>query len=331
MKKKTAQAIFGDTRSAEADGIIGDGAGELRDAAYYDEAIKRRIHEEELNRQKLSGEIYSHTGGVVFKATRILCILLTIYTLFFDFVMVLSYTFDLTDYERFSDAKNNLIIMSLITALLMVSLVLVCLKRPKTLTALLISLPTAVAQAIITYNWYTTATDSNVSKSFADGIYYKYYLFNFPVVFIPVLILILAFIVFRDRRYETRLYDRLIRRIYSENQPEDGSILTSEEWCVLLKEYSEMSSLTSAPASGSKKKKRSVRVKEDKDYQRRQRYAVTLTDPVDAICPVCRELTQVQRDTKKAICLNCAAQIDVKSAVRIYDREEAANEVSDDE
>lgn len=282
-------------------------------AAQYERQLRLRVHEEQKNLHRISGEKWSHIGGGLYNGCRIGYFIVSLYILFFDLVMALGCVLDLVDVQRFSDSKSILVVLSVLMGLLVAALILIAQKKTKAFTALLISLPTSVASAIITYRWYTNQGD--VSKAFEDGVYTKYIFCNLPVILLPVFAFILWWIIRRDTRAENEVYDRLIRKLYAENVQEDGGLLSDEQWAQILQQEAEK---TVDPSQT--KKKRSARVRQQKEQQRKQQYATRMTDPVDAVCPLCRQQILLQRDDEMGICSACGKQIEVRSAVRLYQK-----------
>lgn len=289
-------------------------------AAYYENLLRERIRAQEQNRRSLEGD-FRNSDGALCKALRVAYWIVSLYILFFDLVLALGCVFDLTDYQRLADSRSILTVISVLMVLLVVALVFWSRRPPKAFVTLAISLPTSVVSAFITFRWYTGLENTTVSKSFQDGIYTKYLCCNLPVILLPLLAFFVWLMLRRDRRQEDELYERLTRRLYAKNQPEDGGILSDAQWCAILK-----AEVDSAPAAADGKQKRSSRKRDRKKQEAMDKYAVSVTDPVKGICPLCHGETTLQKGDQRGICLVCGEMIDARAAVRDWEKSEPENE-----
>ncbi len=234
---------------------------------YYEKLAEQKIADNEKKRQQMAGERWGHIGGIFYKTSKILYVLLAVYSLFFNLVLMLGWTLDLVGRSVYNTTHNKLIIISVITAVLITALVLILLKRPKIITATILTIPAAVTSALSTWQWYNTSGTNYIATGHQNNQFAKYWICNFPVVFLSLFAVILLIIVLRDKRELSATTTRTIRGLYDKKVGElredsdDGEVgmLSDEQWIAVLKKYTE--------GQPEKKKKRSLKHREKKNRQ----------------------------------------------------------------
>jgi len=207
---------------------------EIKDSLYYEKQLKKVLHNEELDRRVLAGERWTHVGGKFYKILKFLFFLVSIWTMFFNLVLILGWTLNIDEYV---DAKSNLTITSVLTFSLAICMFLMIFKKPKIVPTILISIPTAVTSVVVFWRWYSSDPGTlDVTKSYQNSIYIKFIFCNIPVVLIPLIVIILFIIIIKDAKYDNKVYERTVRAIFAENKSEDG-ILSNEAWAEILKSY----------------------------------------------------------------------------------------------
>lgn len=237
---------------------------------YYEKLLEDKVAQNEKERQLLAGEKWGHVGGRLYKLSRVLFCLVAAYSLFFDLVFCLGWSLDLIGESVFNDSRNKLIIMLIITVLLVTAFVLVLKKRPNTLAATVITTPTAIGSALATWQWYNNSGTAEIATNAANNEYGKYWICNFPVVFLILFIAVMLVIEVVDKRYLSRvtsrtvrgLYDRKIAELKEESEDGEAGMLSDEEWLEVLKNYTE--------GTPDRKKKRSLKHKEKKNAPKPQ-------------------------------------------------------------
>ncbi|MGN1080615.1 MAG: hypothetical protein ACI4QV_00850 [Acutalibacteraceae bacterium] len=248
----------------------------------YSQKLEQKIHNDEQKRQDSAGEKWFHTGGIIYKLSRVLYIIVALYSLFFDLVFCMGWSFDLIGNSVYSDSREKLLIMGIITAALITALVFVCLKKPKITACGCITVPAASASAIVTWQWYTASNGTtDIVKNIDNGVYSKYWICNFPVLLLIIFSVLMTIIVIRDRRSEDKIYSSVIRSLYGkkiselreQNDGDDPGMLTNEQWIEALREYTD----ETKPS----KQKRSVKARELKEKIRNKTEGQTEPDGSD--------------------------------------------------
>ena len=231
---------------------------------YYENLAEQKIADNEKKRQKMAGENWGHIGGVFYKTSKILYVLLAAYSLFFNLVLMLGWTLDLVGRSVYNTSHDKLIIITVITLVLITALVLILLKKPKIIIATALTIPGSVTSAFATWQWYNTSGTNYIATGHQNNQFAKYWICNFPVVFLSVFAIILLIIILKDKRELKKLTTRTIRGLYDKKigelreDSDDGEVgmLSDEQWISVLKEYTE--------GQTDKKKKRSLKHKDKK-------------------------------------------------------------------
>lgn len=234
---------------------------------HYEKLLHQKIELNEKERQRLSGERWGHIGGYIYKTCKILYTLLCCYSLFFSLVLTLGWSLDLVGRKVYNGTENKLIIISIIIVALVTSLVLLLIKRPKTVAAAIITLPACVASALASWQWYNTSGNNYIATGHYNNDFSKYWICNFPVVFLIVFVVIMMIIEIKDKRYLAEITSKTVKGLYDKKigelreLSEDGEvgILSDEQWISVLKDYTE--------GMPTKKKKRSVKKREKREQK----------------------------------------------------------------
>lgn len=234
---------------------------------FYQNLAWKKIADIEKKRQMMAGENWSHIGGVFYKISKTLYILLAVYCLFFNLVLTLGWTLDLIGRTVYNSSNNKLVIISVITAALIVGFILTVKKKPNLITAIIITIPASLSSALATWQWYNTSGTNYIATGHYNNEFAKYWICNFPVVFLSLLLAVLLVITIRDNRELNRLHSKTLKGLYDKKvgelreKSDDGEVgmLSDEEWIEVLKEYTE--------GVQNKKKKRSLKKRNKKQLE----------------------------------------------------------------